>query len=157
MPVRSLDGMIRKTTRAEKANKGLGFMLFVGTTAAATALVIALVGEGTPTDQQTHPTAQQLADAEGGSVSEFPRLERGAIDNVRYCIENTGVVAAVMMGGNEAITCQVGDESFRLITERRSDTVLESLCAEAGGMVVGVAAAEGEDFNFPACHIDTVG
>jgi hypothetical protein len=106
---------------------------------------------------QTHPTAVELAAAEGGTVSQYPGFARGGLDNARYCIENTGTVVGVSIGDDESVTCQVNGENFNLLTARESDDTLEALCRSAGGQVVGVAVAIGEDFNVPACHIDTPG
>jgi hypothetical protein len=125
-------------------------------------LILAACGNDDPRavaseETQTHPTAVELADAEGGTVSQYPGFEYGGLDNARYCIENTGTIVGISLGNDESVTCRVGNENFGLLTDRKSDETLGALCQSAGGQVVGVAVAVGEDFNVPACHIKPLG
>lgn len=99
---------------------------------------------------------EELAAAEGGTVSQFTHSSRGLEDYIRFCEENTGVIMRISSVKTHSvtpyITCRAENVEYDLSTSTDNDTLSE-LCNRVGGQVVGVAVMEGSDFNVPACHI----
>lgn len=148
-----------KLTEVCSMSESIARLRKVGAVLSLAAILAACGGKHEGSDateqaKQDHPTAVQLAKRGGGTVSEFPRYERGLADNIRYCKENDGVILWVSdVPGEEAVGCKIAEIGFVSHLSRRDDSGLEEMCTTAGGDVVGVATDKGSSFNIPACHI----
>lgn len=106
-------------------------------------------------DRQTHPTAEELAEKTGKAVAEFPAEADGLDGSRQYCIEIGGRVLTIE-AAQDTVPCEVDQKTFGLPVgdeDRSNDPPLYEACSATGGHVEGVAVAQGDPFNIPACVV----
>lgn len=106
-------------------------------------------------NRQTHPTAEELAEQTDKAVAEFPAEADGLEGPRQYCIEIGGRVLTIGAERN-TVPCEVDQKTFVLPVgdeNRNNDPPLYAACAATGGHVEGVAVAQDDPFNIPACVV----
>lgn len=132
----------------------LGVKIFGGLLLATGIVVGSNIGPEKEDPGQKHPTATELAEQSGMSVSEFPRHDQGTKGSERYCEEIGAKVVTNIALEAGWIACRWADETFTLPpgdSDSSNDQSLYDVCNAVDGHVEGVAVGYGDPFSIPAC------